>query len=91
MGEEHRDAAKFGDENATKEQVYEFYRDWESFASIKKFAYVDVYDPREAPNRRSKRLIENDNNRARTKERNRFNDKVRDLVEHVKKLDPRYQ
>ena len=36
-------------------------------------------------------MIENDNNRARTKERNRFNDKVQNLVNHVRKLDPRYQ
>ena len=87
----HQDAVPFGDENATKEEVYAFYKDWEGFTSIKKFAYVDVYDSRDAPNRRIKRLIEVDNNRARNRERNKFNDKVRDLLEHVKSKDPRFK
>ena len=76
VGTVHEAAAQFGDENATKEEVYAFYREWEGFSSIKKFTYVDVYDPREAPNRRIKRLIDNDNNKARARERNKFNDKV---------------
>ena len=91
MGTTHHANAEFGDENSTKEEVYEFYRDWSGFSSIKKFAYVDVYDPRDAPNRRIKRLIDLDNNKARNRERNKFNDKVADLIEHVKKLDPRYK
>ena len=91
VGTVHRNAAAFGDENASKEEVYEFYRDWSGFSSDKKFAYVDVYDPRDAPNRRIKRLIENDNNKARNKERNAFNEKVRDLIKHVQKKDPRYE
>ena len=91
VGTQHEAAVPFGDENSTKEEVYAFYRDWERFNSIKKFTYVDVYDPREAPNRRIKRLIENDNNKARQKERTKFNDKMRDLLNHVKSKDPRYQ
>lgn len=91
VGEHHDNAAAFGDENATKEEVYEFYREWEGFNSIKKFTFVDEYDPREAPNRRIKRLIENDNTRARNRERNKFNDKMRDLLAHVKSKDPRYK
>lgn len=61
VGTEHDEMAAFGDENSSKEEVYAFYRDWERFTSIKKFAFVDVYDPRDAPNRRIKRFIENDN------------------------------
>ena len=91
VGTQHHTAEPFGDENSTKEEVYAFYKDWEGFTSIKKFAYVDEYDPRDAPNRRIKRLIENDNNRARNRERNKFNDKVRDLLEHVKGKDPRWK
>lgn len=52
---------------------------------------MDVYDVREAPNRRIKRLIENDNKRERNKERAKFNDKVHDLVAHMKKHDIRYE
>ena len=91
VGVEHRSASLFGDENSTKEEVYAFYKEWESFSSLKKFTYVDEYDPREAPNRRIKRLIENDNNRARARERTKFNDRVHDLVMHVRSKDPRYE
>ena len=90
VGTVHEDAVEFGDENSTKEEVYAFYRDWEGFNSIKKFTYVDVYDPREAPNRRIKRLIDVDNNKARAKERTKFNDKMRDLLAHIKTKDPRW-
>lgn len=90
VGTVHEDAVEFGDENSTKEEVYAFYRDWEGFNSIKKFTYVDVYDPREAPNRRIKRLIDVDNNKARNKERTKFNDKMRDLLAHIKTKDPRW-
>ena len=87
---QHQAAELFGDENSTKEEVYAFYRDWEGFTTIKKFTFVDVYDPRDAPNRRIKRLIDNDNNRARNKERGKFNDKVQSLIDHLKKKDPRW-
>lgn len=91
IGVVHEVAALFGDENSTKEEVYAFYKYWQGFSSIKKFAYVDVYDPREAPNRRIKRLIEADNNKERNRERTKFNDKVNDLVMHVRSKDPRWQ
>ena len=87
---QHQAAELFGDENSTKEEVYAFYRDWEGFTTIKKFTFVDVYDPRDAPNRRIKRLIDNDNNRARNRERGKFNEKVQSLIEHLKKKDPRW-
>ena len=89
-GTPHFTAKPFGDENSSKEEVYAFYKEWEGFSSIKNFAYVDVYDSREAPNRRIKRLIEVDNNRARNKERNLFNEKIRELIAHVRSKDPRW-
>ena len=91
VGTHHDAFVLFGDENSTKEEVYAFYHDWESFNSIKKFAFVDVYDPRDAPNRRIKRLIDVDNEKARNRERNKFNDKMRELLAHVKSKDPRYK
>lgn len=91
VGVHHDDAVNFGDENSSKEEVYAFYKDWIGFCSIKKFAFVDVYDPREAPNRRIKRLIENDNNRVRNRERLKFNDKMNDLILHVRGKDPRWK
>jgi DnaJ family protein A protein 5 len=87
VGTKHKDAPMFGDAMATKEEVFAFYKYWESFTTIKQFAYVDPYDPRQAPNRRIKRLIENDNKKERQKERGRFNEKLHELVLHVKAKD----
>ena len=91
VGVKHENAEPFGECDASKEIVYAFYKDWSSFATMKQFAYCDVYNPNDAPNRRIKRLIEADNKKERNKERRKFDDKLRDLIEHVKKLDPRYQ
>lgn len=54
------------------EEVFDFYDYWANFSSIKPFAYADVYDSREAPNRRVKRLIEIENNKERKRERQEF-------------------
>ena len=91
VGHKHSAAPKLGDESSPKEDVFAFYKYWSCFSTLKQFAYVDVYDVREAPNRRIKRLIENDNKRERNKERAKFNDKVHDLVAHMKKHDIRYE
>ena len=80
VGKEHKSAPNFGDAYSSKEEVYTFYKFWENFTTIKQFAYVDEYDARQAPNRRIKRLIENDNQKARNKERSKFNDKMRELI-----------
>ena len=79
----------FGDQTSTKEEVYAFYKYWETSATIKPFAYVDLYDARQAPNRRIKRLIENDNQKERNKERTKYNQKLHDLVANIKSRDAR--
>ena len=50
-----------------------------------------MYNPKEAPNRRVKRIIEVENKKERQRERVGFNDEVRKLVEHIKDKDYRYQ
>jgi DnaJ family protein A protein 5 len=50
-----------------------------------------LYNPNEAPNRRVRRLIEAENKKERNKERVKFNDIVRELVENLKQKDPRYK
>ena len=90
VGVKHDIAEPFGDENSSKEEVYAFYKDWGSFSTIKQFTYVDLYNPKDAPNRRIKRLIENDNRKERNKERRKFDEKIRDLLAYVKREDPRY-
>jgi len=68
-----------------------FYEQWKFFTSIKPFSYADVYNPKEAPNRRVKRIIDNENKKERQKERVKFNEVVRELVEKIKEKDPRYR
>jgi DnaJ family protein A protein 5 len=91
VGVEHRSAPSFGDAYSSKEDVYAFYKFWENFTTIKQFAYVDEYDSRQAPNRRIKRLIEADNQKARNKERGKFNDTMRSLLSFIKNKDHRMQ
>lgn len=85
----HRDAAPFGDINSTREETMKFYQEWGGFSTYKQFAYVDTYNPADAPNRRIKRLIEQENKKERNKEKAKFNDKLRDLLQYIKNRDPR--
>ena len=81
----------FGDPSSPAEDVFAFYKYWANFTTNKKFAFVDSYNPNHAPNRRVKRIIEGENQKERNKERKEFNSLVQQLVEYVKKRDPRYQ
>ncbi len=69
--------------------VNEFYKFWSTFGTGKQFTYVDEYNPAEAPNRRIKRIIEDENKKARAKERRMFNETLRELINHVKWNDKR--
>jgi DnaJ family protein A protein 5 len=40
---------------------------------MKQFTYADMYNPNEAPNRRIKRIIEEENRKERNKEKKEFN------------------
>jgi len=91
VGVVHRKAAEFGNEDSSREDVMKFYQEWSGFSTMKQFAYVDQYNPNDAPNRRIKRLIEQDNKKERYKERGRFNDKLRDLLAYIKSKDPRIE
>tara|TARA_B110000285_G_C14659307_1_gene395392 strand:+ start:99 stop:263 length:165 start_codon:yes stop_codon:yes gene_type:complete len=53
-------------------------------------AYADLYNPKEAPNRRVKRIIEVENKKERQRERVEFNNEVRKLIEYIKDKDYRY-
>ena len=46
VGSEHQYRPFFGDASSSKEAVYEFYRVWDSFFTLKQFTYVDLYDAR---------------------------------------------
>lgn len=84
-------APRFGDPDSSQEDVFRFYDQWKYFTTGKQFAYADVYDPKEAPNRRVKRLIEAENKKERQKERVAFNEMVRELVSQIMEKDYRYR
>lgn len=81
----------FGHKDDTYEGVVrDFYAAWDGFASVKSFAWLDVYRLSDAPDRYTRRLAEKENKKHRDDGRREFNDAVRTLVAFVRKRDPRY-
>ncbi|CAI9111826.1 OLC1v1012149C1 [Oldenlandia corymbosa var. corymbosa] len=70
-------------------QVTAFYNYWLGFVTLMDFCWVDQYDVMAGPNRKSRRLMEEENKKLRKKARREFNDTVRGLAEFVKKRDKR--
>ena len=58
-------------------------------SSILTFSWEDVYDVRDAPDRRYRRAMEADNERARKFAKREYTNNVCNLVAYVKKRDPR--
>ncbi|KAF1950316.1 DnaJ-domain-containing protein [Byssothecium circinans] len=85
------DYPSFGHKADTHEDVVrEFYAIWNGFATVKTFAWMDVYRTSEAADRRMRRLMEKENRKFREEGIRAFNDAVRTLVAFVRKRDPRY-
>ncbi|KAI4153885.1 MAG: hypothetical protein LQ340_002030 [Diploschistes diacapsis] len=81
----------FGSANDTYEDVVKpFYSAWLHFNTQKSFIWKDVYRYSEAPDRRSRRMMEKENRKSREEGIKDFNQAVRTLVGFVKKRDPRY-
>lgn len=68
-----------------------FYDAWLSFSTKKDFDWYDVYSIQDAPDRRTRRAMENANQKARDSARKDFNETVRALVAFIRKRDPRYK
>merc|ERR1712176_1509231 len=69
-----------------------FYKSWECFSSALNFAWEDTYNAREdAPSRRVRRLMEEENNKARRAAKKVYKNDVLQLVAFVKKRDPRFK
>lgn len=67
-----------------------FYKSWECFSSALNFAWEDTYNAREdAPSRRVRRLMEEENNKARRSAKKEYKNDILQLVAFVKKRDPR--
>ncbi|KAF9624223.1 hypothetical protein IFM89_008161 [Coptis chinensis] len=90
LGEESvRVAPLMGDLKSDYEQVTAFYSYWLGFVSVMDFCWVDEYDVMAGPNRKSRRVMEEENKKVRKKARKEYNETVRGLAEFVKKRDKR--
>lgn len=82
-------APELGGKETPYQTVYSFYRYWQGFSTVKDFAWCDKYDVLQAPNRKVRRLMDEENNKVRKRERKEFNNSVRQLASFVKKRDKR--
>ena len=89
-GRDMVDYPDFGDSRTSDHQVKAFYKTWSRFYSEKSFEWADKYMTRQAPDRRVRRAIDKENNKARMAERKDYNDTVHQLVSAIKKRDFRY-
>jgi DnaJ family protein A protein 5 len=81
---------KFGNADSDWLDVLNFYQHWESFVSALNFAWEDIYNVFEdAANRKIKRLMEEENKKARKNAKKTYNQDVLALVAFVKRRDPR--
>ncbi|PKK80131.1 DnaJ-domain-containing protein [Rhizophagus irregularis] len=71
--------------------IKNFYTSWLNFSTQKSFKWFDKYKLSEAPDRILKRRMKSENKKSRDAARKEYNDTVRELVEYVKKRDPRYK
>jgi len=87
-----REYPTFGHKGDTHDDVVkQFYSAWANFATVKTFAWKDIYRLSEAPDRRIRRIMEKENNAARQEAIREFNEAVRALVAFIRKRDPRFK
>ncbi|EOA33304.1 hypothetical protein CARUB_v10019953mg [Capsella rubella] len=84
-----REAPIMGNLESPYAQVTAFYNYWLGFCTVMDFCWVDEYDVMAGPNRKSRRLMEEENKKVRKKAKREYNDTVRGLAEFVKKRDKR--
>ncbi|CAM1501551.1 Fc.00g035350.m01.CDS01 [Cosmosporella sp. VM-42] len=79
----------FGDANATKEHVEEFYNFWYNFDSWRSFEYLDEDVPDDNENRDQKRHMERKNTNSRKKKKAEDNARLRKLLDDASAGDER--
>lgn len=79
------------DSRSPPEAARKFYNSWLSFSTAKDFVWKELWNVGEAPDRRVRRIMEQENKKARDDARREYNDVVRALVQFVRKRDPRYK
>jgi len=78
----------FGASGATRAEVNRFYAYWSTFTSVKEFSHLDIYETRGEPSK-IRRAAQAENERMRQDGREKFSERVRELVAYVKRRDPR--
>ncbi|WLF76545.1 hypothetical protein PVL30_000247 [Lodderomyces elongisporus] len=81
----------FGNSHAEATVIRDFYQAWSSFATVKSFNWMHEYRYSQAPDRRTRRLMERENKKTRDECRKEYNETVRKFVGFVKRRDPRYK
>jgi DnaJ homolog subfamily A member 5 len=79
----------FGDSKTSYDEAILFYTYWSSFTTIKSYGWVDQHKPQDAPNRITRRYVEQENQKTRDSEKKKYNELVRKLASYVRKRDPR--
>ena len=92
MSNIHLSEVHLGDSTSNWEDILAFYNTWEGFTSCLSFAWEDTYqliDIKDAPNRRIRRLMEEDNKKKRKGAKKERVEDVSALVRFVKRRDLR--
>ncbi|KAL3343109.1 hypothetical protein AABB24_026928 [Solanum stoloniferum] len=84
-----KEAPLMGNLESPYAQVTAFYSYWLGFVTVMDFCWADQYDVMAGPNRKSRRVMEDENKKLRKKARREYNETVRGLAEFVKKRDKR--
>jgi DnaJ family protein A protein 5 len=87
--EDKCDAPPFGDAASPWPSVSAFYDFWSCFTTKRSFAFVEVYNLRDAPNAAIRRAMKQDNEKAKQRAESNFVASVRELAQYVRKRDPR--
>lgn len=81
---------RFGNSHADyASSVRKFYSTWGGFLTVKSFSWMDQYRYLAASDRKTRRLMEKENKKARENARKEYNETVRRFVTFIKKRDPR--
>ncbi|XP_071731549.1 DNAJ protein JJJ1 homolog [Rutidosis leptorrhynchoides] len=89
LGNVVKEAPVMGNLDSPYAQVNAFYGYWLGFVTVMDFVWADEYDVMSGPNRKSRRLMEEENKKIRKKAKREYNETVRGLAEFVKKRDKR--
>ncbi|XP_020591161.1 DNAJ protein JJJ1 homolog isoform X2 [Phalaenopsis equestris] len=82
-------APLIGNLDSPYSQVTAFYSYWLGYSTVMDFAWMDEYDSFAGPNRKARRLMEEENKKVRKRAKREHNETVRGLAAFVKKRDKR--